>query len=60
MLTVLLSLVAAIWIAGLVILVVGARRAPRGYEDERGFHAVSDAEQATAPYHHGTSVAQPR
>ena len=26
-------------LVGLVILVIGAARAPRGYEDEDGFHA---------------------
>ena len=50
MLTVLLCTVAAIWIAGLAILVVGVRRAPRGYEDVRGFHQEHQPEKTAAPY----------
>ena len=50
MLTILLSVVAVIWITGLVILVMGAHRAPRGYEDARGFHEVREPQEHPAPY----------
>lgn len=43
MLTALFAIFAALTLPGLVILLVSARRAPVGFEDDRGFHTVGDA-----------------
>jgi hypothetical protein len=43
MLTTAVCAVAALWISGLVILLVSARRALVGEEDENGFRVVTDA-----------------
>lgn len=48
MFTVLLCIAAALWIPGLVILVVSVRRAPRGFEDANGFHEIPEREQSEA------------
>ncbi len=40
MITVAICVVAVIWIAGLVIFIIGTRRAPFGEEDEDGFRVV--------------------
>jgi hypothetical protein len=40
MFTALLTVFVALSISGLVMLLVAARRAPVGFEDEAGFHAI--------------------
>lgn len=42
MITAVLTLFAAFVTAGLVIMLVAARRAPVGFEDADGFHAVEE------------------
>jgi hypothetical protein len=38
----LLSVLALVWVAGIAVTVVYLRRAPVGFEDENGFHAVEE------------------
>lgn len=45
MIIVLLCL-AALWIPGLVILLVSARNAPQGFEDASGFHEIPERERS--------------
>jgi len=54
MVTLLLCIAAALWIPGLVILVVSMRRAPRGFEDAEGFHVVPEPNRSTEPVHGAT------
>lgn len=50
MLTAALCIAAALWTPGLVILAVSARRAPRGFEDERGFHEIAEPQEGSPVY----------
>jgi hypothetical protein len=42
MVTALICVIGALWIPGLILLVVSARHAPVGFEDAAGFHAVEE------------------
>jgi hypothetical protein len=42
MITAVLCFIAALWIPGLILLLVSVRRAPVGFEDAKGFHAVEE------------------
>jgi hypothetical protein len=50
MLTAIIVAVFAIWISGLVILIVSVRRAPHGVEDENGFHVVPEKPEQAPVY----------
>jgi hypothetical protein len=52
MLSALLIAAAAVWVSGVVLVIVHVRRAPVAVEDETGFHVISEAttgERSLAP-----------
>jgi len=57
MITALICVAAALWIPGLVLLVVCTRRAPVGFEDAAGFHVIEEPAQPVgmlaSPLHAG-------
>lgn len=50
MLTLVFLIAGLIWISGVIMLVIGMRRAPHGFEDESGFHEVPSPPESRAIY----------
>lgn len=55
MITAVICVFAALWVAGLAVFLFGARRAPLGFEDAAGFHTV-DEEHAQHEHVLGSAV----